>query len=100
MPQLICYDIEHNGLRTKLAQLILDYGLERINFSVYLGSLDSSSLTELETKLQALIQQRGQDRDSLIVLPVTAAQIHAMRVYGQNGLDPGEITGDKSTLIL
>jgi CRISPR-associated protein Cas2 len=100
MPHLICYDIQKNSLRSKIADLIIDYGLDRINYSVYLGAPDRVSLVELEQKISDLIQQRGQPRDSVIVLPVTAQQVYQMRVYGQSDLDSGEITGDKHTLIL
>lgn len=100
MPHLICYDIEKDSLRKKIADLIIDYGLDRINYSVYLGAPDAGSLTELEQKIENLIKKRGQARDSVIVLPVTAQQVHQMRIYGRQGLDSDEITGDKSTLIL
>lgn len=100
MPHLICYDIEKNALRSKLAQLIIDYGLDRINYSVYLGAIEGSALAELEQKLSDLIQRQGQPSDSLILIPLTAQQVHAMRVYGKNDLDPDEMTGDKHTLIL
>ena len=100
MAHLICYDIEHNYLRKKMADLIMDYGFERINLSVYLGNLDQRSLTYLEEKLSAMLKDKGKENDSLIFIPVTAQQIHDMRVYGKNDLDPREISGEKSTLIM
>ncbi len=100
MPHLICYDITSDALRTKMGKKILEYGLERINKSVYLGSITDSSLTALEALLSGLVQQKGEPQDSLIILPVTAQQVQDMRVYGENGLDKQELTGDKSTLIL
>ncbi|MEO1808177.1 MAG: CRISPR-associated endonuclease Cas2 [Bacteroidota bacterium] len=100
MAHLICYDIEPNYLRKKMADLIIDYGFERINLSVYLGNLDQRSLTYLEEKLRIMLEEKGGENDSLIFLPITAQQIHDMRVYGKNDLDPGEISGEKSTLIL
>lgn len=100
MAHLICYDIEDNYLRKKMADLILDQGFDRINLSVYLGNPDASTLTYLENQLKEMLDKRGKDRDSLIFLPLTAQQIHNMRIYGRNDLDPGEITGEKSTLII
>lgn len=47
-PHLICYDIKNNALRTRIGNKILEYGLDRINLSVYLGSINESSLTALE----------------------------------------------------
>lgn len=100
MAYLICYDIQHNYLRKKMGDLILDQGFERINLSVYLGNIDQGSLTYLEEQLHNMLEEKGGDSDSLIFLPVTPSQIEEMRIYGKNDLDPGEISGSKSTLIL
>jgi len=100
MAYLICYDIEHNYLRKKMGDLILDEGFERINLSVYLGNVETRFLTSLEDKLKAMLKEEGKPNDSLIFLPVTPQQIDDMRIYGKNDLDPGEISGKKSTLIL
>ena len=100
MPHLICYDITNNTLRAKLGRTILDYGLDRINKSVYLGSISETALKELETKLSNWISAKGKPPDSLIVIAVHAQQIQDMRVYGYNDLDRDELTGNKPTLIL
>ena len=100
MPHLICYDITSDTLRAKMGRKILEFGLDRINKSVYLGSITESSLTQLEALLSGLLQQKGEPHDSLIIIPVTAQQVQEMRVYGENGLDKDELTGDKSTLIV
>ncbi len=100
MAHLICYDISHDGLRTKLGRKILEYGLDRINKSVYLGTISESSLTSLETELATLLQAKSDPDDSLIIIAVSAAQIQSMRVYGRNDLDREELVGEKATLIL
>ena len=100
MPHLICYDITNDTLRTKMGKKILEYGLDRINKSVYLGSITESSLTQLEALLSGLLQQKGGPHDSLIIIHLTAQQVQDMRVYGENGLDKDELKGDKSTLIV
>lgn len=97
---LICYDITKNSLRTKMGKLIIDAGFDRINKSVYLGPVSDSSLTTLENQLLSLMQKKGQPTDSLIVLPLTLPVVKQMRIYGQNGLDKEELTGEKSTLIM
>ena len=97
---LICYDIAKNPLRTKMAKVIIDAGLDRINKSVYLGSIADRSLTLLENQLVQLMQHKADPTDSLIFLPLTKVEVRNMRIYGHNGLDPDELTGDKSTLII
>ena len=100
MPHLICYDISKDSLRTKMGRKILEFGLDRINKSVYLGTITDSSLTQLETELAAMVRDQGEQDDSLILIPVTASQVQDMRIYGLNDLDKEELSGEKSTLIL
>lgn len=100
MPQLICYDISKNSLRTKVAKLILTVGLDRINKSVYLGAIKNSSLKILEQQLASLIQTKGSPQDSIIVIEVGKEHVLGMRVFGENQLDTEELIGEKSTLIL
>ncbi|MEL7227733.1 MAG: CRISPR-associated endonuclease Cas2 [Cyanobacteria bacterium J06576_12] len=100
MAHLICYDITNNSLRTKLGKRILRAGLDRINKSVYLGTIGAGSLQLLEKDLASYLQQKPHPSDSLIVISVGSQQIQQMRVYGQNDLDRDELTGAKSTLIV
>ncbi len=100
MPYLICYDISNNSLRTKMGKKIIDAGLDRINKSVYLGTISESSLNVLENNLMTWLKQKGNPQDSLIVIPMAIHQIQAMRIYGFNALDKAELTGEKSTLMI
>ena len=79
---------------------IMEEGLDRINKSVYLGSISKSSLKSLEQWLTNELTQKGEPQDSLIIMYVSAQQIQTMRIYGSNDLDKDELSGDKSTLIL
>lgn len=100
MPTLICYDISNNTLRQKMAKAIIAAGLDRINKSVYLGTIKDSSLTLLENNLSRFLALKGEPQDSLIIIPVQAHQIQLMRVYGNNELDKEELTGTKATLMM
>ena len=100
MAHLICYDISHDGLRTKMGKKILEFGLDRINKSVYLGTITESSLTTLEATLAQLLQVKGDPEDSLIIIAVSAPQVQGMRIYGRNDLDKDELSGDKSTIMM
>jgi len=82
------------------AKKITTAGLDRINKSVYLGTISESSLTLLENELAVLLQQSTEPNDSLIILPTTTQQIGLMRIYGNQPLDKDELSGTKSTLIL
>jgi CRISPR-associated protein Cas2 len=100
MAHLICYDITQNSLRTRIGKKIIEYGLDRINKSVYLGTVSKSSLTQLENWLSQEISAKGDATDSCIVVRVSAEQVQQMRILGLNELDLDELSGDKSTLIL
>jgi len=99
MPTLICYDIQSNALRAALSQKILHYGLERINLSVYLGTLKESDLAKLEALLNQIMKDRAGPDDSLIILPVTNNSVWQMQVLGRNDFDVEDLSGERHTLI-
>jgi len=47
MRYLLIYGICHDGARTKVADLCLDYGLERIQYSAFQGDLSKTHRREL-----------------------------------------------------
>ena len=100
MAHLICYDITNNSLRTKLGKKIIAHGLDRINKSVYLGTITDTSLKALEQIIKTEMVARSLPNDSLVIIAVANPAIQAMRVYGKNELDKEELTGVKDTLIL
>jgi CRISPR-associated protein Cas2 len=61
---LLVYDIPHDGTRTKIADFCLDYGLDRIQYSAFLGDLARTYQEELILK----IGERLGDRDGKIQL--------------------------------
>jgi CRISPR-associated protein Cas2 len=100
MPHLICYDIAGNPLRAKLGKKIIESGLDRINKSVYLGTISASSLTSLENQLAKLLKDKGEPDDSLIIIEVTLNQVDNMRIYGSIDPDIDELKGEKGTLLM
>src|SRR5947209_5334929 len=57
---LVIYDIGSDRVRRKIADICLDYGLERIQFSAFMGNLNATHQTELYRLLQrALGKERG-----------------------------------------
>jgi CRISPR-associated protein Cas2 len=47
MRYLLIYDISHDGVRTKVADACLDYGLERVQYSAFFGELSKTHQREL-----------------------------------------------------
>ena len=51
MKCLLLYDIPDDRIRTKIATFCLDYGLDRIQYSAFMGDLSSNHQEELMLKL-------------------------------------------------
>ncbi|MCS7222779.1 MAG: CRISPR-associated endonuclease Cas2 [Anaerolineae bacterium] len=59
MPCLVIYDIPDDRVRTKVAELCLDYGLDRIQYSAFVGQLGSLHRRELMARIQRKIGRRA-----------------------------------------
>lgn len=52
MKVLLVYDITNDRARTKIADFCLDYGLDRIQFSAFLGDLSRNQQEELMLRIE------------------------------------------------
>ncbi|KAA0232341.1 MAG: CRISPR-associated endonuclease Cas2 [Armatimonadetes bacterium] len=52
MKWLVCYDIEKDSVRNKVADFCLDKGLERVQYSVFLGSMTRTLAKELGAQIR------------------------------------------------
>jgi CRISPR-associated protein Cas2 len=55
---LVVYDISEDKVRAKVADICMDYGLDRIQYSAFVGSLARSNIEELALKLKRRIGKR------------------------------------------
>jgi CRISPR-associated protein Cas2 len=55
---LLVYDIAHDGARTRIAEACLDYGLQRIQYSAFLGELSRAHQEELFRKVRKHLGKR------------------------------------------
>lgn len=55
---LLVYDIAHDGTRTRISETCRDYGLERIQFSAFLGDLSRNHQIELFRKVRVQLGKR------------------------------------------
>lgn len=53
MQIFVVYDIVDDKLRTKIADICLDYGLKRVQYSTFIGDLSSNRRQELALKLRS-----------------------------------------------
>jgi CRISPR-associated protein Cas2 len=59
MKCLLVYDIPHDGTRTKIADFCLDYGLDRIQYSAFLGDLARTHQEELMLRVGERLGDRA-----------------------------------------
>ena len=55
MRYLIIYDITDDNLRNHVSELLKDYGLQRIQYSAFIGNLRRDKLNSLTVDLRRLI---------------------------------------------
>jgi CRISPR-associated protein Cas2 len=64
---LVMYDIESDRIRYRVSEACLDFGLERIQFSVFRGKLNRNKREEL---LMRLTQTLGDEPGKILIQPM------------------------------
>jgi CRISPR-associated protein Cas2 len=67
MKCLLVYDIPNDRVRTKVADICLDYGLERIQYSAFLGKLHRNLQEELMLKIK---RKMGKKEGNVRLYPI------------------------------
>lgn len=65
----VFYDISEDSARNKVASLCLDYGLMRLQKSVFCGDISTRELDELAGKIRNVIDT-AEGEESVMFLPV------------------------------
>jgi CRISPR-associated protein Cas2 len=76
----VIYDIVDDRRRTRVAKRCLDYGLYRVQKSVFLGDLAGNRVDEVVLFSQELLDM---DTDSLYVFPMCRADYDRVVIVGQ-----------------
>jgi CRISPR-associated protein Cas2 len=77
---LLVYDIPNDSKRTKIADACLDYGLDRIQFSAFLGWLLPTQQEELFLKIKKIL---GKKSGNIQIFPVCADDWKKRKVIDQ-----------------
>jgi CRISPR-associated protein Cas2 len=88
MSLVLIYDIENDRLRTRAADICLDYGLERIQFSAFFGKLNRNRREELTLKLQ---NEVGKESARIRMIPVCEDDLKEVWVLDQYRQDADEL---------
>ncbi len=86
----VVYDITKDRTRTKIAKRCLDFGLYRVQKSVFLGEVDSNRVDEIVLFSKELMEL---ETDSVYVFPMCRDDFDKVRILGQ-GFDK-KLTADE-----
>ena len=85
---VLIYDIENDRLRTKVSEICLDYGLERIQFSAFFGKLNRNRRQELALKLAREVENESA---RIRIVPVCEEDLKDMWTLEQYRRDADEL---------
>ena len=77
---LLIYDITDDGVRTRVADACLDYGLERIQYSAFLGELSRIHQRELLLQIRRRV---GKHEANVQLIPLDEKSWAGRRVIEQ-----------------
>ena len=92
----VLYDIEDDKVRTKVAKLCKQAGLYRVQFSVFLGTIESNQKDTLELQIAELIDE---EKDSIYIFPMSKSELKATVLLGK-AFDKKLITDEVKALFL
>lgn len=92
----VLYDIEDDKVRTKVAKLCKQSGLYRVQFSVFLGTIDANQKDTLELQIAALIDE---EKDSIYIFPMSKNELKDTVLLGK-AFDKKMITDEVKALFL
>lgn len=96
---MICwlmYDIREDRIRTKVSKLCEKAGLNRVQYSVFLGTLDSNERDTLELQIEGLINE---EEDSVYIFPMSKNELKETVLLGQ-AFDKKMITEEVRSLFI
>ncbi|QGA53972.1 CRISPR-associated endonuclease Cas2 [Sulfolobus sp. E5-1-F] len=87
MLYLIFYDITDDNLRLRVAEFLKKKGLDRIQYSVFMGDLNSSRLKDVEAGLKMISNRKKLkegERFFILIVPITENQFRERIVIGSS----------------
>lgn len=101
MPWLICYDIENDQRRLKIANRLLEAGFVRLQKSVFVGDPREPVLRELNGWLKNFVPPPDTpNADCVLLLPCTQNQLDTALMLGLPPDDWAEFLDPPNTLII
>jgi len=76
----VMYDIKKDKPRTKIAKLCKQSGLYRVQYSVFLGTLENNDKDTLKLMIEELINK---ETDSVYIFPMNKTELQQTVLLGQ-----------------
>ena len=92
----VMYDIKDDRARTKISKACEKAGLNRVQYSVFLGSMEKSFLDELQIRIEELINS---EKDSVYIFPMSKNELRETVLLGQ-AFDKKMITDEVKQLFM
>lgn len=84
MQCVLVYDIQDDGKRAKIADVCLDYGMDRIQYSAFLGPLLPTHQEEIMLKIRKILGRRP---GNVQLFPLCETDWQARKVIVQQKAD-------------
>jgi CRISPR-associated protein Cas2 len=97
MTFFVMYDIENNRVRNQVVKYLIRNGCMRIQKSIFLADLEHEKYAQIKDDLAA-VQSCYENDDSIIVCPISADYLRALRIIGKN-IDIDIVLKNKNTLF-
>ncbi|NRB65313.1 MAG: CRISPR-associated endonuclease Cas2 [Saprospiraceae bacterium] len=75
----VLYDIEQDRARNRVARYCKQAGLYRVQYSVFLGTLNENEKDSLELQIEAEINP---DKDKVYIFPMSKSELKSTTVLG------------------
>jgi len=95
MLYLVIYDISNDKVRKKTADRLLDIGLIRAQFSVFIGTVNANRIDEIAL----FATDNLQPTDRLYIIPLSRDQLTQSRMIGQ-AIDQALATDEVITKVI
>ncbi len=82
MKTILIYDIPDDKVRTKVADICLDYGLERVQYSAFFGELNANRQGEI---LQKIKRKIGKKAANVQLFPMCDKDVRLRKVIEVKG---------------
>jgi len=76
----VLYDIKNDKARTMVAKFCKQAGLYRVQYSVFLGTLENNEKAALELQIQEIMNE---DVDSVYIFPMSRNELQKTSLLGQ-----------------